>query len=98
MIYEQAIAALADAGAVIVDPADPPDVNEFFDDPSETIVLVYEFKRDLNAYLATRTGVPIRNMADLIQFNLDTRTRSSSSSARSGASSPRRTSSPRPTS
>ncbi len=71
VIYEQAIAALADAGAVIVDPADPPDVNEFFNDPSETIVLVYEFKRDLNAYLATRTGVPIRNMADLIQFNLD---------------------------
>ena len=71
VIYEQAIAALADAGAVIVDPADPPDVDEFFNDPSETIVLVYEFKRDLNAYLATRTGVPIGNMADLIQFNLD---------------------------
>jgi len=71
VIFEQAIAALSDAGAVIVDPADPPDVAEFFNDPSETIVLVYEFKRDLNAYLATRTGVPIGSLADLIQFNLD---------------------------
>ena len=71
MIYEQAINDLAAAGAVIVDPADPPDVNEFFNDPSETIVLVYEFKRDLNAYLATRTGVPVSTMADVIQFNLD---------------------------
>jgi amidase len=25
----------------------------------------------LNAYLATRTGVPVHNMADVIQFNLD---------------------------
>jgi len=34
-------------------------------------VLIWEFKRDLNAYLATRTGVPVHDMADVIQFNLD---------------------------
>jgi len=71
VIFEQAIQAMADAGATIVDPADPPNVNEFFNDSSEIIVLVYEFKRDLNAYLATRTGVPVGTMADVIQFNLD---------------------------
>ena len=38
-------------------------------DQSETIVLIYEFKRDLNAYLATRTGVPIHTLADAIAFN-----------------------------
>jgi amidase len=32
-------------------------------------VLLYEFKRDLNAYLATRTGVPIHTLADAIAFN-----------------------------
>ncbi len=34
-------------------------------------MLVFEFKRDLNAYLATRSGVPVTSMADVIQFNLD---------------------------
>src|SRR5262249_37892612 len=29
----------------------------------------YEIKHDLNAYLATRTGVPIGSLADLIAFN-----------------------------
>lgn len=71
IVFEQAIQAMADAGATIVDPADPPNVNEFFNDSSEIIVLVYEFKRDLNAYLATRTGVPVSTMADVIRFNQD---------------------------
>jgi amidase len=34
-------------------------------------VLIFEFKRDLNAYLATRQGVPIKDLAGAIQFNLD---------------------------
>ncbi len=32
-------------------------------------MLFYEFKRDLNTYLATRTGVPIHTLADAIAFN-----------------------------
>ena len=59
------------AGAILIDPAPIPNANEFAADPSETIVLVWEFKRDLNAYLANRTGVPVQTMADVIQFNLD---------------------------
>ncbi len=71
VLFDEAIEAMRDAGATIVDPADPPNVDEFFADSAEVIVLVHEFKRDLNAYLATRTGVPAGNLADVIAFNLD---------------------------
>ncbi len=71
-IFEQALEAIADAGATVVDPTDfsqeTLDSGDF-----EVTVLVYEFKRDLNAYLATRTGVPITSLASAIQFNLDHR-------------------------
>ncbi|HWM93962.1 MAG TPA: amidase [Thermoanaerobaculia bacterium] len=70
-IYEAALEAMADAGAVLVDPADLPSMDELLTDQAEIIVLIWEFKRDLNAYLATRTGVPIHSLADAIQFNLD---------------------------
>ena len=70
-LYAEALQAMADAGAVLVDPADIPTHDELNADLAEIIVLVYEFKRDLNAYLATRTGVPVHTMADVIQFNLD---------------------------
>ena len=38
-------------------------------DDAEFTVLLHEFKADLNAYLATRTGVPIRTLEDAIRFN-----------------------------
>ncbi len=69
-IFEEALAAMADAGAVIVDPADIPTMDQLLTDQAELIVLVREFKTDLNAYLATRTGVPVHTMADVIDFNL----------------------------
>jgi amidase len=68
-IYEHAIAAMRAAGAVIVEPADLPDFDELAASSDEITVLVYEFKRDLNAYLETRAGVPIRTLADAIAFN-----------------------------
>ncbi|HEX5714808.1 MAG TPA: amidase [Thermoanaerobaculia bacterium] len=70
-IYEAALAAMADAGAVLIDPADLPSMDELLTDQAEIIVLIWEFKRDLNAYLATRTGVPVHTLADVIEFNLD---------------------------
>jgi amidase len=70
-IFDQALAAMEAAGAILVDPAPIPSAAEFAADPSEIIVLIWEFKRDLNAYLANRTGVPISTLADAIQFNLD---------------------------
>jgi amidase len=68
-LYEDSIAAMKSAGAVIIDPADIPTAATLNSDPSETIVLVYDFLRDLNAYLATRTGLAVHTLADLIAFN-----------------------------
>jgi amidase len=70
-IFEDAVQVLRDAGAVVIDPVEFPSFDEFNADQSEIIVLIFEFKRDLNAYLATRSGVPVSTLADVIQFNLD---------------------------
>jgi amidase len=58
---------LRQAGAVLIDPADLPSHGKF--DDSELQVLLYELKADLNAYLAGRTGVPVRTLKDVIEFN-----------------------------
>ncbi len=71
VVFEEALQVLADAGAILVDPADIPTFDALNNDNAELIVLIFEFKRDLNAYLATRTGVPVSTVADVIQFNLD---------------------------
>ncbi|HKI03405.1 MAG TPA: amidase [Thermoanaerobaculia bacterium] len=68
-VYEESIATMRAAGAVLVD-AEIPTIDELNSDDAEIIVLIYEFKRDLNAYLATRTGVPIHSLAEAIDFNL----------------------------
>lgn len=68
-VYEESIETMKAAGAVVVDPAEIPTIDELNADPAEIIVLIYEFKRDLNAYLATRTGVPVHTLADVIAFN-----------------------------
>ena len=54
------------AGAEIVDPADLPTHGKF--DDTEFLVLLYELKADLNAYLANRPGAP-KSLKDLIDFN-----------------------------
>ncbi len=65
---EQAVAAIAVAGAVIVDPADLPTRGAFGE--AEFEVLLYEFKDGLNAYLAgLGDGAPMTSLADLIAFN-----------------------------
>jgi amidase len=72
-IAATAIQAMADAGATIVDPVNIPTGDQILSDPSELIVLIYEFPIDLANYLSGRTGVPIRNLNDAIAFNLDHR-------------------------
>jgi amidase len=67
-LVEAAIEVLRRQGAIIVDPADIPHMGEY--DDSEFTVLLYEFKTDLNAYLAEwAPRGPIRTLADLIAFN-----------------------------
>ena len=55
-VVEEAIAEMRRQGAVIVDPADVAAVNRL--DDSELEVLLYEFKADLNAYLAALPAAP----------------------------------------
>ena len=69
-IFEQAVEALGRAGATLVD-VNIPSFDQFNADSAELIVLIFEYKRDLNRYLATRAGVPVSTMADVLQFNLD---------------------------
>ena len=69
-IMEEALRALRDAGAVLVDPADIPTRDQLGGE-NENTVLLHEFKADLNTYLAARTGVPIRSLADAIRFNAE---------------------------
>src|SRR5690606_18157549 len=68
-LFEQAIQAMRDAGATIVDPADIPTIDEINTGPTELTVLLYDFKHDLNAYLAARNDPEIRTLTDLIAFN-----------------------------
>lgn len=68
IVFEQALAHMQAAGAELVD-VEIPTFGQFANDQSEIIVLIHEFKRDLNKYLATRTGVPVSDLAELIAFN-----------------------------
>ncbi len=65
---EQALAVMKERGAIIVDPADIATAGKF--DDAEYEVLLFEFKADLAAYLATLpAGARARNLDDLIAFN-----------------------------
>ena len=67
-LVEAAIDAMKQAGAVVVDPADIPHAGEY--DDAEFTVLLYEFKADLNAYLAgLGPQAPNKTLADLIAWN-----------------------------
>ena len=67
-LITQAIDVLRRAGAVIVDPADIAHVGEY--DDAELTVLLYEFKADVNRYLAEfAPGAPVKTLQDIIEFN-----------------------------
>ncbi len=71
--FEDALRAMKDAGAVIVDPVTIPNHGRW---EGELLVMMYEIRRDLAAYLATRVPHPKHKdvavptgLADLIAFN-----------------------------
>jgi amidase len=67
-LVNDAIDVMRRQGAIIVDPADIPTVGTF--DNSEFDVLLYEFKADLNKYLAgLGPNVKVRTLKDIIDFN-----------------------------
>ena len=67
-LMETAIADMKHLGAEVIDPADLPTHGKF--GGAETDVLLYEFKADLNAYLATLgPSAPVRTLEQIIEFN-----------------------------
>jgi len=68
------LAEMKKQGAILVDPADIPTSGKF--DDSELEVLLYEFKADLNTYLAgLGPQAPIKTLKDVIAFNEKNRSR-----------------------
>src|SRR3954470_6460967 len=67
-LINAAIDAMKSQGAIVVDPANV-ETNSKLGDP-EFEVLLYEFKADLNAYLASLgPKAPVKTLADIIAFN-----------------------------
>lgn len=67
-VMNTVIDAMKREGAEITDPADIPTLGKF--DDTELLVLLYELKADLGAYL-TRLGdsAPVKSLKDVIEFN-----------------------------
>jgi amidase len=67
-VMADAIALMKERGAIIVDPANMATAGKY--DDSEFEVLLYEFKADLNAYLASLgPKAPVKSMKEIIAFN-----------------------------
>ncbi|HEX8691079.1 MAG TPA: amidase [Longimicrobium sp.] len=66
-VFNDSLEAMKRQGAVLVDPVEISTAGQF--DASEFEVLLYEFKADLNAYLAGRGPNVPRTLKDLIDFN-----------------------------
>jgi len=67
-VIETAIADLKAQGAIIVDPANIPSASKM--DGCENVVLLYEFKADLNKYLkGLGPAAPVHSLTELIAFN-----------------------------
>lgn len=66
-VLDEAIAVMKAQGAIIVDPVTLPHLTELGD--PEMTVMLYDFKHDINAYLAGRKHLKVKTLADLIAFN-----------------------------
>src|SRR5581483_6921554 len=71
-VLEGCLMEMKRQGAELIDPANLPSHGQYDDDELE--VLLYEFKNDLNQYLAALSPkVRVRSLADLIAFNREHR-------------------------
>jgi amidase len=67
-VINEALEVLKRAGATLVDPAEIPNMDKVGD--AENTVLLYEFKANLNAYLAgLGAKAPVHSLEELIVFN-----------------------------
>ena len=66
--FKKALATMQSAGAVLVAPVELPGMKDLGD--AEGLVLSYEFKAGINAYLSGRgDSSPVHSLAELIEFN-----------------------------
>jgi amidase len=73
-LMEDALAEMKRLGAEVIDPVELPSDEELRD--SEMEVLLYEFKADLNLYLAELgEEAPVKTLAEVIAFNEENRER-----------------------
>jgi amidase len=72
VLMEESLVLMKKQGATVVDPAEIATFGKTGE--NELLVLLYELKADLNAYL-TRLGpgAPVRSLAEVIKFNEDNR-------------------------
>ncbi|HEX6508183.1 MAG TPA: amidase [Chloroflexota bacterium] len=68
-IANAAIKRMRELGAIIIDPADIPTAEQMDSSDSETTVVLFELKHDINKYLSELTHTSMRTLADLIAFN-----------------------------
>ncbi len=66
-VLSAALFAMKSEGAVLVDPVEIASLGKF--DDSEMDVLLYEFKADLDAYLAAAPNAPVHSLKQIIEFN-----------------------------
>jgi amidase len=67
-VFEAALEDLKKLGAELVDPVKLPDGNAYGE--NELTVLLYEFKADLNTYLAALgSGARVKSLEEIIRFN-----------------------------
>jgi amidase len=68
-VINAAVEQMRALGADIIDPADIPTAKQMETSEAEMTVLCYEFKADLNRYLADLASSPVRTLAEIIAFN-----------------------------
>ncbi len=67
-VLRAALDAMKHEGALLIDPVEIASLGKF--DDSETDAMLYEFKHDLNAYLASAgPHVPVHSLKEVIAFN-----------------------------
>ncbi len=67
-LFQEAVYAMLDEGATLVDPANLP--TAAWRDELSLVVLEYEFKANLNAYLASLgPDAPVKTLEEIIEFN-----------------------------
>jgi amidase len=69
-VFEDALTAMRNAGATLVDVFFP-HIRDINNGTNEFVVLLFDFKGDVQKYFATRVGVPLANgtLQDAINFN-----------------------------